>query len=204
MRLVVSKAIRRRMISRLCGRGATMELPVDERAVLTKRWGKHTGEARNGKDCRSSFDATKMHLPGVFWSAMNRCRASIRAGRVRFTPQRLRLSRGFRPCRAARRAAPGGGCLCRRAVSRARRTRALGFLKALFPRAYIDPNRHEHEIDREHAERAVAASGAGQREVRDGTGTVRRLIKGNVHIYDRPLSVDRDHGADRELSPALP
>jgi N-formylglutamate deformylase len=64
-----------------------------------------------------------------------------------------------------------------------------GFLKALFPRAYIDPNRHEDEIDSgmlaEPWPRAVRASEKAEM----GLGLVRRLIKGRVEIYDRPLSV---------------
>ncbi|WP_374651993.1 N-formylglutamate amidohydrolase [Dongia sp.] len=63
------------------------------------------------------------------------------------------------------------------------------FLKALFPRAYIDPNRHEDEID------VDMLSGRWPRPIRAsekaemGLGLVRRLIKGRVHIYDRPLTV---------------
>ncbi len=64
-----------------------------------------------------------------------------------------------------------------------------GFLKALFPRAYIDPNRHEDEIDidmlAEPWPRAVRASERAEM----GLGLVRRLIKGRVEIYGRSLSV---------------
>lgn len=64
-----------------------------------------------------------------------------------------------------------------------------GFLKALFPRAYIDPNRHEDEIDSnmlaEPWPRPVRASEKSDM----GLGLIRRLIKGRVHIYDRPLTV---------------
>jgi N-formylglutamate deformylase len=67
--------------------------------------------------------------------------------------------------------------------------RGAGFLKALFPRAYIDPNRHEDEIDAamlaEPWPRPVRASEKAEM----GLGLVRRLIKGRVEIYDRPLSV---------------
>ena len=63
-------------------------------------------------------------------------------------------------------------------------------LQALFPRSYIDPNRHEHEVDpamlREPWPHPVLPSEKSEM----GLGLVRRLIKGNVDIYDRPLSVD--------------
>jgi len=63
-------------------------------------------------------------------------------------------------------------------------------LQALFPRSYIDPNRHEHEVDpdmlREPWPHPVQASEKSEM----GLGLVRRLIKGNVDIYDRSLSVD--------------
>jgi len=64
-----------------------------------------------------------------------------------------------------------------------------GFLKALFPRSYIDPNRHEGEID----EGMLADLWPHHIEVSEraemGLGLIRRLIKGNVPVYDRLLSV---------------
>jgi N-formylglutamate amidohydrolase len=64
-----------------------------------------------------------------------------------------------------------------------------GFLKALFPRSYIDPNRHEGEID----ETMLAAAWPRNLKITErtemGLGLIRRLIKGNVAIYDRLLSV---------------
>jgi N-formylglutamate amidohydrolase len=64
-----------------------------------------------------------------------------------------------------------------------------GFLKALFPRSYIDPNRHEGEID----EDMLAAPWPQNLKLTErtemGLGLIRRLIKGNVQIYDRLLSV---------------
>jgi N-formylglutamate deformylase len=64
------------------------------------------------------------------------------------------------------------------------------FLKALFPRAYIDPNRHEDEIDAgmlaEPWPRPIRASEKAEM----GLGLVRRLIKGRLNIYDRPLGVE--------------
>lgn len=63
-------------------------------------------------------------------------------------------------------------------------------LQALFPRSYIDPNRHEHEVDPamlgEPWPHPIMASEKSQM----GLGLVRRLIKGNVDIYDRALSVE--------------
>ncbi|HEV8391029.1 MAG TPA: N-formylglutamate amidohydrolase [Dongiaceae bacterium] len=63
-------------------------------------------------------------------------------------------------------------------------------LTALFPRSYIDPNRHEHEVDPamlgEPWPHPILASEKSEM----GLGLVRRLIKGNVDIYDRPLSAD--------------
>lgn len=63
-------------------------------------------------------------------------------------------------------------------------------LTALFPRSYIDPNRHEHEIDLamlgEPWPHPVVASEKSEM----GLGLVRRLIKGSVDIYDRLLAVE--------------
>lgn len=65
-----------------------------------------------------------------------------------------------------------------------------GYLKALFPRSYIDPNRHEGEID----ENMLAAVWPQNLKLTErtemGLGLIRRLIKGNVPIYDRLLSVE--------------
>jgi N-formylglutamate deformylase len=69
-----------------------------------------------------------------------------------------------------------------------------GFLKALFPRSYIDPNRHEGEID-ENMLAAVWPSNLRLSERTEmGLGLIRRLIKGNVPIYDRLLTVDEVQG----------
>jgi N-formylglutamate amidohydrolase len=69
-----------------------------------------------------------------------------------------------------------------------------GFLKALFPRSYIDPNRHEGEID----EDMLAAPWPQNLKLTErtemGLGLIRRLIKGNVQIYDRLLSVAEVEG----------
>jgi N-formylglutamate amidohydrolase len=78
------------------------------------------------------------------------------------------------------------------------------FLKALFPRSYIDPNRHEDEIDltimAEDWPNPVIASEKSEM----GLGLIRRLIKGNVEIYDQPLSVTEVMGRiDRFHRPYL-
>lgn len=64
-----------------------------------------------------------------------------------------------------------------------------GFLKALFPRAYIDPNRHEDEIDAAMLAEPWPRPLHVTEKAEMGLGLVRRLIKGRVDIYDRSLSV---------------
>jgi len=63
-------------------------------------------------------------------------------------------------------------------------------LQALFPRSYIDPNRHEHEVDPAMLGEPWPHPILPSEKSEMGLGLVRRLIKGNVDIYDRPLSVD--------------
>ncbi len=63
------------------------------------------------------------------------------------------------------------------------------FLKALFPRSYIDPNRDEHEIDLDMLSEPWPHRFEASEKAEMGLGLVRRLIKGNLEIYDRPLSV---------------
>lgn len=63
-------------------------------------------------------------------------------------------------------------------------------LQALFPRSYIDPNRHEHEIDATMLGEPWPHPILASEKADMGLGLVRRLIKGNVDIYDRPLSVE--------------
>ena len=64
------------------------------------------------------------------------------------------------------------------------------FLKALFPRAYIDPNRHEDEIDIDMLSEPWPRPIRASEKAEMGLGLIRRLIKGRVHIYDRPLTVN--------------
>lgn len=63
-------------------------------------------------------------------------------------------------------------------------------LTALFPRSYIDPNRHEHEIDPEMLGEPWPHPIVASEKAEMGLGLVRRLIKGNVDIYDRPLTAE--------------
>lgn len=62
-------------------------------------------------------------------------------------------------------------------------------LQALFPRSYIDPNRHEHEVDPAMLAEPWPHPVLASEKADMGLGLVRRLIKGNVDIYDRPLMV---------------
>jgi N-formylglutamate amidohydrolase len=64
-----------------------------------------------------------------------------------------------------------------------------GFLKALFPRSYIDPNRHAGEIDEGMLDDVWPHRVLASERTEMGLGLIRRLIKGNVPIYDRPLPV---------------
>jgi N-formylglutamate amidohydrolase len=62
-------------------------------------------------------------------------------------------------------------------------------LAALFPRSYVDPNRHEHDVDlkllAEPWPHPIVASHHGER----GLGVVRRLVRSTTPVYDRQLSV---------------
>ncbi len=69
-----------------------------------------------------------------------------------------------------------------------------GFLKALFPRSYIDPNRHEGEIDENMLEAVWRSNLKLSERTEMGLGLIRRLIKGNVPIYDRLLTVEEVEG----------
>ena len=63
-------------------------------------------------------------------------------------------------------------------------------LQALFPRSYIDPNRHEHEVDPDMLGEPWPHPIQPSEKLEMGLGLVRRLIKGTVDIYDRRLSVE--------------
>jgi N-formylglutamate amidohydrolase len=64
-----------------------------------------------------------------------------------------------------------------------------GFLKALFPRSYVDPNRHEAEIDPEMLAGAWPNAIEASERTEMGLGLIRRLIRGNVPVYDRKLEI---------------
>jgi N-formylglutamate amidohydrolase len=64
-----------------------------------------------------------------------------------------------------------------------------GFLKALFPRSYVDPNRHAAEIDPGMLAEAWPGAIAASARTEMGLGLIRRLIRGNVPVYDRKLTV---------------
>lgn len=64
------------------------------------------------------------------------------------------------------------------------------FLKALFPRSYIDPNRHEHEVDLTMLGEPWPHPVRQSEKAEMGLGLIRRLIKGTVNIYDRHLTVE--------------
>jgi N-formylglutamate deformylase len=65
----------------------------------------------------------------------------------------------------------------------------VGLLSALFPRSYIDPNRHEADIDEtllaEPWPHGAEPSGRSER----GLGLLRRLISPKIPVYDRHLAV---------------
>ena len=65
-----------------------------------------------------------------------------------------------------------------------------GLLAALFPRSYIDPNRHEADIDVSLLEGAWPHALAPTKRSRRGMGLIRRILKGDLPVYDRKLSVD--------------
>jgi N-formylglutamate deformylase len=65
----------------------------------------------------------------------------------------------------------------------------IGVLAALFPRSYIDPNRHEADIDESLlAEPWPHGAEPSGRSVR-GLGLLRRLLSPHLPVYDRSLGV---------------
>jgi N-formylglutamate amidohydrolase len=62
-------------------------------------------------------------------------------------------------------------------------------LAALFPRSYIDPNRHEADIDLSLLDGAWPHALAPTRRSRRGLGLIRRILRGDLPLYDRRLSV---------------
>ncbi|HEY7689461.1 MAG TPA: N-formylglutamate amidohydrolase [Dongiaceae bacterium] len=64
-----------------------------------------------------------------------------------------------------------------------------GFLRALFPRSYVDPNRHEHEIDPKLLAEPWPHDFPHSPRAERGLGVVRRLVRATVPVYDRALTV---------------
>jgi N-formylglutamate deformylase len=62
-------------------------------------------------------------------------------------------------------------------------------VEALFPRAYIDPNRHPSDMDPAVLEEPWPGPVARSRKTELGIGLVWRLAQGGVPMYARPLSV---------------
>ena len=62
-------------------------------------------------------------------------------------------------------------------------------VEALFPRAYIDPNRHPSDMDPAVLEEPWPGPIARSRKTELGIGLVWRLAQGGVPMYARPLSV---------------
>jgi N-formylglutamate amidohydrolase len=64
-----------------------------------------------------------------------------------------------------------------------------GLLAALFPRSYVDPNRHEHEVDLSLVEEDWPHPIVPSERSERGLGVIRRLVRATVPVYDRPLTV---------------
>jgi N-formylglutamate deformylase len=62
-------------------------------------------------------------------------------------------------------------------------------LTALFPRTYIDPNRHESDIDEALLAEPWPRGARPTRRSRRGLGLLRRMLSPTIPIYDRPLAV---------------
>ena len=62
------------------------------------------------------------------------------------------------------------------------------FLAAEFPRAYVDPNRHEHDLDGALMDEPLPSHANPTYRSEWGLGVVRRLLGPREPIYDRPLS----------------
>lgn len=62
-------------------------------------------------------------------------------------------------------------------------------LAALFPRSYIDPNRHEADIDVSLIDGEWPGPLAPTRRSRRGMGLIRRILRHDLPVYDRRLTV---------------
>jgi N-formylglutamate amidohydrolase len=67
------------------------------------------------------------------------------------------------------------------------------FLVAEFPRAYVDPNRHEHDMDADLLDEPLPEHARPTYRSEWGLGVVRRLLGPREPIYDRHLTVDEIH-----------
>jgi N-formylglutamate deformylase len=67
------------------------------------------------------------------------------------------------------------------------------FLAARFPRAYVDPNRHEHDIDAGLIDEPLPDHARPTYRSEWGLGVVRRLLGPYEPIYDRPLTIEEIH-----------
>jgi N-formylglutamate amidohydrolase len=67
------------------------------------------------------------------------------------------------------------------------------FLAAEFPRAYVDPNRHEHDLDGDLTDEPLPPHAKPTYRSEWGLGVVRRLLGPREPIYDRRLTVEEIH-----------
>ncbi|MHA1536526.1 MAG: N-formylglutamate amidohydrolase [Alphaproteobacteria bacterium] len=64
-------------------------------------------------------------------------------------------------------------------------------LRALFPRAYVDPNREPYELDPSMFEGALPAeANSASPRVAGGLGTIARVVCSGAEIYDRKIGID--------------
>jgi N-formylglutamate deformylase len=70
----------------------------------------------------------------------------------------------------------------------------ISLLAALFPRSYIDPNRHEADIDESLLAEPWPHGAEPSRRSERGLGLLRRLLSPQLPIYDRPLAVAEVEG----------
>lgn len=69
-----------------------------------------------------------------------------------------------------------------------------GLLAALFPRSYVDPNRHETDIDPALFDRPFPYEARPTARSARGLGVVRRLVSPELPVYDRPLAPEEVMG----------
>jgi len=67
------------------------------------------------------------------------------------------------------------------------------FLAAEFARAYVDPNRHEHDMDADLLDEPLPTHARPTYRSEWGLGVVRRLLGPREPIYDRHLTVEEIH-----------